>query len=265
MRLVPLVALILAQPALAHELWIEPTDFQPDPAAPVEAHLVNGQKFEGLQLSYLPGFVARLDLTLGDESEKVAPRIGSKPALTAPALGDGLHVAVYQSMPATVKYATLEKFESFVKHKDLGDAVARHRERGLPETDFVEVYTRFSKSLIGVGGAAGADHDFGLETELVALANPYTDDMAGGLPLRLTYRGEVRADAQVEIFDRAPTGEVTITTPRTDAEGVVVVPVAPGHVYQADAVVLREPEGENIAGAAWESLWANITWAVPGD
>jgi hypothetical protein len=45
--------------------------------------------------------------------------------------------------------------------------------------------------------------------------------------------------------------------------GVVVVPVTPGHVYQADAVVLREPEGESNAGAAWESLWANLTWAVP--
>jgi uncharacterized GH25 family protein len=263
MRLLPLIAVLLAQPALAHELWIEPTEFQPDPSAPVEAHLVNGQKFEGLQLAFLPGFVARLDLSLGETTAKVAPRIGSKPALTAPALGDGLHVAVYQSLPATVKYATIEKFESFVAHKDLGDAVARHRARGLPEVDFVEVYTRFSKSLIGVGAAAGSDRDFGLETELVALANPYTDDMSGGLPLRLTYRGEVRAGAQVEIFDRAPTGEVTITTPRTDAEGVVTVPVTPGHVYQADAVVLREPEGDNVTGAAWESLWANLTWAVP--
>jgi len=147
---------------------------------------------------------------------------------------------------------------------NLGDALDRHAARGLPDADFAEVYTRFSKSLIGVGSAAGADHDFGLETELVALANPYTDDMSGGLPLRLTYRGEVRADAQVEIFDRAPSGEVTITRPRTNAEGVVTVPVTPGHHYMADAVVLREPEGENLTGAVWESLWANLTWAVPG-
>ncbi|MFM2356605.1 MAG: hypothetical protein RLZZ528_2341 [Pseudomonadota bacterium] len=264
MRLLPLVAALLAQPLSAHELWIEPTDFQPELSAPVEAHLVNGQEFKGLQLSFLPGYVARLDLSLGDAVEKVAPRIGSKPALQAPALGDGLHVAVYQSVPATVKYASLEKFGSFVRHKDLGDALDRHAARGLPDADFAEVYTRFSKSLIGVGSAAGADHDFGLETELVALANPYTDDMSGGLPLRLTYRGEIRADAQVEIFDRAPSGEVTITRPLTNADGVVTVPVTPGHHYMADAVVLREPEGENLTGAVWESLWANLTWAVPG-
>lgn len=264
MRFVPLILALLAQPLAAHELWIEPTDFQPDAGAPVEAHLVNGQEFKGLQLSFLPGFVARLDLSLGDETARVVTRLGSKPALQAPALGDGLHVAVYQSVPATVKYAALEKFESFVTHKDLGDAIARHKARGLPETEFTEIYTRFSKSLIGVGGAAGSDRDFGLETELVALANPYTDDMTQGMPLRLTYKGEVRADAQVEIFDRAPTGEVTISTTRTDAAGVAVIPVLPGHVYQADAVVLREPEGDVPEGVAWESLWANLTWAVPG-
>ncbi len=58
---------------------------------------------------------------------------------------------------------------------------------------------------------------------------------------------------------------MTITTVRTDKAGVAVVPVLAGHAYMLDAVVLREPDArltEQI-GAAWETLWANLTFGVP--
>jgi hypothetical protein len=44
---------------------------------------------------------------------------------------------------------------------------------------------------------------------------------------------------------------------------VATVPVTAGHAYMLDAVVLREPEGVSNPGALWESLWANLTFAVP--
>ena len=262
MRLAPLFFLLLAQPLTAHELWILPKDFTPDATVPIEADLVNGQKFEGIRLPFLPGTNKTLAIVREGKFANVLNRIGNVPAINQLSLGDGLNVIVYQSTQSTVSYAELAKFESFVKHKDLGDAVARHRARGLPEADFSEVYTRFSKSLVGVGNAGGSDRDFGLLTEITALANPYTDDMAGGLPVRLTYQGAPRADAQIELFDRGP-GGVAITTVRTDGSGVARLPVAAGHVYMADAVVLLEKEPQAAGGAVWESLWANLTFAVP--
>jgi uncharacterized GH25 family protein len=255
--------LTLPLPGFAHELWIEPLDFQPGATVPIEAHLVNGQRFEGIELPYIPASTVELSLTLGDQTVAVAPRIGSKPALSAPALGDGLHIALYRSAQATVIYAEMEKFESFVAHKDLDPILETHRARGYPEANFSEVYTRYSKSLIGVGGAAGADRNFGMETELVALTNPYTDDLSAGFRVQLFYRGQTRNDAQVEVFDRAGDGTVTIYTLRTDGTGVATVPVTAGHAYMLDAVVLREPEGVSNPGALWESLWANLTFAVP--
>lgn len=257
-------ALLAATPVLSHELWIEPLDFQPAATVPVEAHLVNGQNFEGLLLPFLPYSNEVFTLTLGDETRDVENRIGSKPALNSPALGEGLHIAVYQSKPATVTYATLDKFASFVTHKDLGPAITRHKERGLSEEGFSEVYTRFSKSLIGVGDAAGTDRNFGLETELVALSNPYADDVTAGLPVQLFYQGKPRPEAQVELFARSPDGTVKVTLHRTDAQGMVLLPVRPLYTYMADAVVLREPQGEQTKDAVWESLWANLTFALPG-
>jgi hypothetical protein len=248
----------------AHELWIEPNDFQPSLQAKVEARLVNGVEFGGIELAYLPNDFTRLSLILDDTETPVVGRIGDRPAINMPALGDGLHIAVYQSAGDVVTYAALEKFLSFATHKDFTSAAADHAARGLPEADFREYYTRFSKSLIGVAGAVGQDRPVGLQTEIVALANPYTDDLAAGMPVQVFYQGTPRADTQVELFARAPDGTVAITRHRTDATGIALLPVLPGHVYMADAVVLRVPgpalAGENVV---WETLWANLTFAVP--
>lgn len=115
---------------------------------------------------------------------------------------------------------------------------------------------------MAVGDGGGQDHAFGLLTEIVALANPYTDDLSGGMPVQVLYDGAPRPDAQVEVF--AKQGEaVTISTVRTDAEGRALVPVSPGTRYMLDSVVLREVPAGAFDGAVWESLWANLTFAVP--
>ena len=156
-------------------------------------------------------------------------------------------------------------FNSFVEHKDLGDLPARHLERDLPLEDFVEVYSRYSKTLIGVGHGEGSDRRLGLETEIVALTNPYTDDLTDGMRVQLFYLGKVRADSQIEVFDKTADGVVTTSFVRTDADGIAAVPVTSGNSYMLDAVVLREPVGQlaSDTGAGYESLWANLTFAAP--
>jgi uncharacterized GH25 family protein len=255
--------------AQAHELWIEPADYQPAAEGRVVAGLVNGQNFgEGFssiaRIAYIPRWFVRFDLGLGGAFVPVEGRIGDVPALSMPVIGEGLHVAVYQSAGDVVTYDTMEKFEAFVAHKDFPQALAEHRARGLPETRFAEYYTRFSKSLIGVGAGGGADENLGLETELVALDNPYTSGLSE-IRVQLFYQGAPRADAQVELFEKSETAEVTISLHRTDADGVAVLPVRPGFAYMVDAVVLRVPDPalKTPSPVVWESLWANLTFAVP--
>jgi uncharacterized GH25 family protein len=263
MRILPLL-LLLATPVSAHELWIEPLNWQPAADGRLEANLVNGQKFEGNTISYLPKWFSRFEVVTGDGTAAVDGRIGNTPAIAQPVAGDGLHVVVYQSTPNTVSYAEWTKFLKFVAHKDLGDIDAQHHARGLPETGFKEVYTRYSKALIGVGSAAGADKREGLETEIVALDNPY---VVGGNTVRvqLFYGDEVRANAQIELFEKAADGSVLVTLQRTDGEGIAALPVRAGYEYMADAVVMREPSEALAAeyGAVWETLWANLTFAMP--
>lgn len=256
--------LVLATPVTAHELWIEPLDWQPAAEGRLEADLVNGEFFDGIKLALLRSWYARFDIVAGDIVAPVEGRMGSIPALGQPVLADGLHVAIYQSQPSTVVYEDYEKFLKFTRHKDLGDVDAQHTARGLAKVNFTEVFRRFSKALIGVGTAAGADKREGLETEIVALDNPYAGPLAA-MRVQVFYQDAVRANVQVEVFEKAADGTVTTSLQRTDADGVAVIPVRSGYEYMADAVVLREPSARFAAdfGAVWETLWANLTFLVP--
>lgn len=234
--------------------------------ASLAIHLRNGEGFQGVDLAWFDRRILRFDRVQNGERAALKGRSGDIPAVRLADIGDGLLVLAYESAPGTVTYREWDKFTAFAQHKDLQGTTGAHAARGLPRTRFRELYSRYSKALIGAGTAAGRDRALGLETEFVALANPYTDALDAGLPVQLFYRGAPRASAQVEIFDRAPDGAVTISTLRTDRQGRAAIPVRPGHEYLLDAVVIRQPAPALAAekDAVWETLWAAMTFRVPG-
>ncbi len=266
MRILAFVLALLSGPVAAHEFWLEPLAYQVPADGRLEAAIVNGQQFEGINLAYIPQRIVNYVVFAGDVAKPVEMRIGDTPGLQQDPLAEGLNIVAYQSTVSTVDYEDWAKFARFLEHKDFTDAPARHIARGLPLANFKEAYSRFSKTLIGVGNSAGADRRTGLETEIVALTNPYTDDLSGGMQVQVFYRTDPRADTQVEIFEKAPDDTVIVSTTRTDDEGIATVPVRPGYSYMLDAVVLREPTAEltEATGGVWETLWANLTFGVPG-
>ncbi|KJZ20164.1 DUF4198 domain-containing protein [Loktanella sp. S4079] len=265
MRIFAFLFSVIAMPAVAHEFWLEPIAYQIDPDGSLEAHIVNGQNFVGTRQVYLPQRLVHFVNIAGETGRNVEGRMGDRPALNQAPVAEGLNVVAYQSTNATVDYATWEKFQNFVDHKDFGDVLSRQRARGLPEADFKEIYSRYSKTLIAVGDGAGQDLRVGLETEIVALNNPYTDDLQDGMTVQVFYRHDPRADVQVEVFEKQPDGAVAVTYHRTNTDGIAQFPVIAGNSYMVDAVVLREPAAAIAAetGAVWETLWANLTFAVP--
>lgn len=260
-----LILVLLSQPAAAHEFWIEPLDFQVEPGARLVGHLANGEFFEGTKIPYWRGGFRRF-LVVQDSQERGVPgRNGGMPALNMVAPGEGLNVVVYESNVARVSYESFAEFAAFAEHKDFPDIEARHKEKGYPLENFTEIYTRYAKSLIAVGDGAGADRREGLEAEILALTNPYTDDLSDGMRVQVFYQGEPRANAQVEVFEKTAHGAVEITRHRTNAKGIATVEVKPGCSYLFDAVVLRVPAPALASeqNAAWETLWASLTFAVP--
>lgn len=254
-----------AGPALSHEFWIDPLEFQLPAGSVVVADLRVGEGFSGSAQPFLPMGTRRFEILLGADTLPVEPRIGDRPALNREVPGDGLAIAVHVTGDSTLTYAEFAKFASFVTHKDAVWTLEAHRDRGLPDEKFSEVYSRYAKSLIALGSGAGEDREIGLETEIVALENPYTDEMSDGLDVAVFYRQAPRSDAMIEVFERAPDDSVAVSTVRTDESGRATVPVRPGHRYMLDAVVMREPSADlaEERGAVWESLWANLTFSIP--
>ncbi len=267
MRLYSTLAAILllaasALPSTAHEFWISPDAYQVESGAPIVAAIRVGQDFDGPSYAFIPRNIRRFDLVQGDTVIEATGRIGDRPALTQEVPQDGLWTVVHATADTALKYKDWETFLSFLDHKDADWAAERHIERGLSKDNVRETYSRYGKSLIGVGMPEGADRRVGMIVEIVAGANPYASEISE-MPVQVFYDGNVRADEQVEVFDRAPDGTVSITRYRTDDEGRLNVPVEAGHEYLVDSVVMREldPAGED--DAAWETLWASLTFRMP--
>ncbi|SDY10422.1 DUF4198 domain-containing protein [Citreimonas salinaria] len=260
-----LAACLVALPLRAHEFWIEPEAWQVAPDEVIAARLINGQEFDGIELSAATATPVRAEAIRDDSAVALDPRGTDKPAIAFRPAGPGLTTLLYQTDHMVVIYDTLADFASFAESKGADWAVGRHREAGLREETIFEAYARFAKALVAVGDGAGADALRGMEIELVAETNPYTDPTDGGVDVRLFYRGAPLADTLVTVFDRAPDGTVETRETLTDAKGRASVAVTPGHDYLVDAVVIREP-AEAIAQAhraVWESVWASLTFSVP--
>lgn len=262
---IALIALnAFAAPLLAHEFWIDSKKFQVETGENIVAYSKNGQDFKGIDLAYFTKRAARFERIDASGAKPVDARLGDSPIFDKPVETEGLFTLLYQTNPDRVSYKEWEKFQSFADHKAFDDALSKHRVRGLNEDMFTETYTRFAKGLFAVGNGAGADAQRGLELEIVALKNPYTDDVSEGLPVQVFYREKPRINAQVEIFERTASGETTVSTVRTNGEGIALVPVKSAHTYLLDNVLLRVPS-DTLAketGAVWETLWAALTFEV---
>jgi cobalt/nickel transport protein len=261
-RLVLATALCLSAAHLsAHEFWIEPQEFQVETGAEMAIDLKNGENFLGTRLSYFESQFSRFELAQGDRQTPTKGRSGDSPALTTSVDKDGLLVILHETTPNTLRYKEWAKFAKFAAHKDFTNAEADHMAAGWPRENFKESYTRHVKALMAVGSGKGADQNYGMATEFVALTNPYAPDFDGNMRVQVFFENAPRTNVQIEIFERAPDETVAITLLRTDANGIANVPVKPDHTYLLDAVVLRPHTADD--SAVWQTLWAALTFQVP--
>ena len=257
-----IAALTVTDKATAHEFWIDPQDFTITIQDALMADLRVGQEFSGSAMSYLPRNFDMFTVINGGATIEVDGRLGDIPALSMGDLNNGLAVIVHQTTANQLTWSEWERFLNFANHKDLGDVTAMHAERDLSLENVTEDYIRYAKSLVAVGDGAGEDIRVGLRTELVALTNPYTDDTSAGVQMQLWYDDALQPDYQVELFAEDADGNVDITLHRTDAEGVVTLPVEAGMTYMADAVFLEAVEPASEGDPIWVTHWANMTFST---
>lgn len=253
-----------AQAGQPPEFWIAPERYQIGPDEPVVANLRTGRRFEGENMGFAAAGLHRFELLLGEHHLPIEGRSGDIPAVDQPVAEEGLVQIVHESSGPVVVWTDWTDFTAFVNIRNFPWAIEDHHDRGLPEAGFRQGALRFAKALIAVGNGAGKDGAVGLEAEIVALVNPYTDDLSQGIPLLVLYQGKPLKNARITVQCRDASGIVTRRVQRTDMEGRLKAAAQPGTEYLIDAVVLRPLTGSSKANSpVWEALWASLTFRTP--
>jgi len=252
-------------PVYAHEFWIAPVTYNFDTGQSIEAHFRIGQDFSGSRQSFLYDRTVRHEVFQSGSSTKVLGRWGDRPAFQTDGLSDGLAILVHETNDSILKYSDYEKFKKFVIHKDFGGVLSAHEARELPKTGFRESYRRYAKSLIAIGHGRGKDTIVGLDIEILALKNPYTENLSGGMHVQVLMNGRPRPYVKVELFWKLieTDEDFGVKSYRTDKNGIAIFPVKTGYKYMVDNVALIPLKQKKESDPVWHSLWANLTFSVP--
>ena len=250
---------------IGHELWVDTTDFRVEKDTEINLNLRNGENFDGFSLGYFDRSVEKLYWRQNGNQFNNTSRQGDIPALKIVPNENGLVTAVYVSKPSIIKYKEFKKSKNFAIAKHSQSSIEFHLNSNFPRENFSEIYTRYSKALLGVGGAKGSDKANDLELELIALQNPYTDDISSGIEILTLYQGKPQPFSMLNVFERSNTDlRVNSFVVKTDAKGIATVKVENDNDYLIDNVIIRPTNDKLLKdkGVIWESLWAALTFGV---
>ena len=228
-----LIALFAAN-AHAHDFWIEPSTFRPEPGKSFTAALRVGENFEGEAVPRRSARIASFVVRSASGEQPVNGFENQDPAGFVKLDEAGTAVIAYRGNPTPHELPSA-KFTQFLKEEGITGITptsARQRER----------FYRFAKSIVGPTSDV-AERPFGWRFELVP----------AGTGFRLLFEGKPLPGALV--FAISPTGNRL--TARTDANGNVSFNLAKGAWLIKSTHVLPAPKGSEFD---WESLWASLTF-----
>ena len=183
---------------LAHDMWIEPTSYRPDPGRIMGLRLRVGQDFLGDPLPRVSSLIEKFVITDGDGEKTVVGRDGADPAGLLFPSKPGLVLVGYHSKPSPV-VLTPQKFNQYLSEEGLDSIAALRAKRGQSNDEAREQFVRCAKTLVLAGPALESQGErlLGFPLELVAERNPYVVTSGESLPLRVISRGQPIADVLV--------------------------------------------------------------------
>ena len=255
-----MAAVVLSGPSLfAHDMWIDPTTFFPEPGIMVGLRLRIGEGLVGDPLPRNPALINQFVFEDETGRKPVVGRDGADPAGFVRVATPGLLVVGYRSNPSAIEQ-TPEKFNQYLMEEGLEAVAALRAVRHQTGARAREIFSRCAKTLVLSGPAkeGQGDRPLGFTLELVAERNPYTTAMGQELPFRLIYENRGLSGALVVAINRGKPSEKL--TARTDKDGRVRFRLTHDGMWLVKAVhMVPAPAG---AGAEWASYWASLTFTL---
>ena len=253
------MGVLATAPLLAHDMWIEPTTFSPEPGQVVSIRLRVGQDLLGDPMRLDPTLVSQFVVKDAAGLRPVVRREGGDPAGLVRVASAGLVAIGYHSNPSTIEMAA-DKFNQYLREEGLDAVTAARASRRESGTGAREIFSRCAKSLVFSGPAADlqGDRPLGFTLELVAEGNPYALRANQDLPVRLTYENRPLAGALVVAMNKLNPAEKL--SARTDTDGRVRLKLRPGGMWLIKAVHMVPAPADSHAD--WASYWASLTFEM---
>jgi len=255
-----LLGVLLALPAAAHDFWIEPGDFRPEPGTPVPVVLMIGEDYVGESQPYDPATIVDFSFSGPGGRRSVQGVPGADPAGSFTPAAPGLYLLGFHN---TRSFVDLEpaRFLAYLEQEGLEQVARLREERGEADRNGREFYSRSAKALVQAGAGPGEGHDrvLGYPVELIPLANPYGLGIGAILPVEFRYRDRPVANVLVVAYT-AEEPERKFSA-RTAADGRVMVPLSGSGQWLVKAVHIDELPAE-VTEAEWESFWATLTFQL---
>jgi uncharacterized GH25 family protein len=245
----------------AHEFWIDPVSYTPAVGATVPIVFRIGSDFHGETFPYIRALDQHFSVTGPGGKSKPETLDGDDPAAEVKFATKGLAIVAHQRGQEDVVFKTMAAFEENLREEGLELLIEAHKSAGKPTADIRELYTRYAKALVQVGGGTGSDKALGLPYELVAESDPYIHPNGQPFAVRFLRDGKPLAGALVKCFQRDKPDSVAPKPQeiRTDADGRAACDISKSGEHMISTVHMVS--GVAADRADWISHWATLSFA----
>jgi len=250
---------LLAAPLLAHDFWIEPSDYNAKPGKLIGFRIFVGHLPSPDEFARKDSHIAKFSVWGPDGETPIPGRQGAVPAGLARPTKPGIYVAGYLSTGTHIEMPA-EKFNSYLKEEGLDAATRMRASRRENNQPGMEIYSRCAKSIfrVGDGGMTGWDRELSLPLEIIPDTNPYDLHTGDTLPFHVLFNGKPAANILVGCMDQE--GDEVQMYARTDAGGRAAFTIPRGGRWVLHCVNMVP--AEKGADADWRSYWASLSFFI---
>jgi hypothetical protein len=257
-----LVVFLAATHASAHDLWLVPPE-KPELKKAAIFRANSGSKFAKSDHAPDPARFSRRLVIHPDGGEGSLEPCGVEDKsglLKLEPDRPGIYIVAVETEP---KLITLEadKFNEYLVSDGLMPIYQIRRKEGSLDQPGRERYSKSPKAIVQIarGGAGNPCRVVGLPLEIVPLRNPFALKRGDTLSVRVLFREEPLADANLG-WDVPGDGDAPLGTVRTDARGEALVPIAQLGLMTIRLTHMTRPK---TADYEWESFWTTLTFRIP--
>jgi len=246
----------------AHDFWVQPDLFQPEPGQEVRVSLRIGENLSGDSLPFVPDWFVDYRVVGPAGPKPIDAIIGDIPAGRFTPSESGIYLIAHQT---TADFVDMEagKFNSYLVKEGLTTALEARAAAGTDSDSGREYYSRYAKALVKAGDDTaefdGPRQELGYRLEIIPLLDPYELQPDATLPLAVKYEGELLAGITVIAFNSAaPENQQRVVTNKSGKAEIRVDDSKGVWLIKAIHMIAREPD----SGADWESFWASLTFRL---